>query len=601
MSPNYQHFYDFGPFRADAIRHALLHKGSALALTPKAFETLLVLLQNSGRALGKDELLKTIWPDTFVEEATIAQNIFTLRKVFSARVQGGDQYIQTIPKVGYRFVVTVREVRGQNGSLQVEQFGGPEEVIKFEENTERYKNINSLAVLPISDELAQPGMEYVGDSITENIVNKLSLLPNLQIKSCSTVARYKRREIDPQEAGRELGVDAILIGSILPFGEKVVIKIELIEVANGWQLWGEQYEERRSELLKVHQEVAKEISEKLCLRLLHKGRKRLDRNAPENAEAHRLYLKGRFFLNKRTEESHHKAIEAFEQAIEVDPEYSLAYTGLGDSYVRFDYYGLVPPWEAIPKAKAAAVKALQLDDDLAEAHNSSGTIKLVYDRDTAGAEFEFQKAITLNPDYAPAHNGYAHYLMEMGQIEESLAECHVALELEPLDLETNLYFAWHHLSARQYDKAIEQLHKVLEIGPNFSRAHFLLAIAYEEKGEFSKAIAEFQRTGELAATPVVTGFLGYAYAMAGRKHEALKVLAHVSRESKRSYVPPFSLALIYAGLGQRTEALEWLQRACVEQSRWRGWLKFTPELDSLCSDSDFVEFLQRAGFSVSQF
>lgn len=601
MSRNYQHFYDFGPFRADALRHVLLHKGSALALTPKAFETLLVLLENSGRALGKDELLKAIWPDTFVEEATLAQNIFTLRKVFSACVPSGDQYIQTIPKVGYRFVVPVREVKGQSGSLRVEQFGGPEIIIKLEENSDQYKTIQSVAVLPISDELAQPGMEYVGDSITESIVNKLSLLPNLQVKACSTAARYKGKEVDPQEAGRELGVDAVLIGSILPFGDKTIIKAELVEVANGWQLWGEQYEQKRSEFVKVHQDIAKDISEKLCLRLLRKERTRFDRTRTENPEAHRLYLKGRFFLNKRTEESYHKAIEAFEQAIEIDPEYSLAYTGLADAYVQFDYYGLLPPWETIQKAKAAAGKAVQLDEDLAEAHNSLGAIKLVYDREPAGAELEFQKAIRLNPNYAPAHNGYAHCLMEMGQLEESLAECRLALELEPLDLENNLYLAWHYLSARQHDQAIEQLHRVLEIGPNFSLAHFLLGIAYEQKREFSKAVAEFQRTGELAGTPILSGFLGYTYAMAGRKDDAAKLLACLLQQSKQSYVPPYSLALVYTGLGQRTEALEWLQKACVERSRWRGWLKLTPELDSLCSEPEFTEFLQRAGFNESQF
>ena len=595
MSRNYQHFYDFGPFRADALKHVLLHEGATLALTPKAFETLLVLLQNSGRALGKDELLKTIWPDTFVEEATLAQNIFTLRKVFSTCVPGGDQYIQTIPKVGYRFVVTVREVRGESGSLHVEQFGGSESIVRFAENSERYKNIKSIAVLPITDESVQPSLGHVGDSITESIVNRLSLLPNLQVKACSTVARYKGKEIDPQEVGRELGVDAIFIGSILPVGDKTIIKTELVEVANGWQLCGEQYDQKRSEFLRVHQEIAKDISEKLYSRLLRKERTRLDKSRTENAEAHRLYLKGRFFLNKRTEESYHKAIEAFEQALEIDPDYSLAYTGLADAYVQFDYYGLVPPWEIIQKAKAAAIKAIQLDDDLAEAHNSLGAIKLVCDREPESAALEFQKAIQLNPNYAPAHNGYAHCLMELGQLEESLAECRLALELEPLDLENNLYLAWHYLSARQYDQAIEQLHRVLEIGPNFSLAHFLLGIAYEQKKEFSKAIAELQRTGELASTPILSGFLGYTYAMAGKNDEAVELLAHLLQKSKRSYVPPYTFALIYTGLGQRTEALDWLGKACVERSRWRGWFKLIPELDSLRSEPEFTEFVQRAG------
>jgi tetratricopeptide (TPR) repeat protein len=259
---------------------------------------------------------------------------------------------------------------------------------------------------------------------------------------------------------------------------------------------------------------------------------------------------------------------------------------LADAYVQFDYYGLVPPWETIQKAKAATLRALQLDDDLAEAHNSLGAIKLVYDHEPAGAELGFQKAIRLNPNYAPAHIGYAHCLMEMGRLEESLAECHLALELEPLDLESNLYLAWHYLYARQYDQAVE---------------HFLLAIAYEQKREFSKAIAEFHRTGGLAGTPILSGFLGYTYAMAGRKDDAVKLLDHLLQESKRTYISPYSLALIYTGLGRRAEALEWLEKAFVEQSRWRGWLKLTPELDGLRSEPEFRQFLQRAGFNETQF
>lgn len=601
MSRNYQHFYDFGPFRVDAIRHVLLYKGSALPLTPKAFETLLVLLQNSGRALGKDELLKTIWPDTFVEEATLAQNIFTLRKVFSAHLPAGDQYIQTIPKIGYRFVVTVREVRGQSGSFHVEQFGGPENLTKLEEPTDPYKNVKSLAVLPIADELVQSSMKHVGDSITESIVNKLSLLPNLQVKACSTVVRYKGQQIDPQEVGRELGVDAILIGSISSVSDNTIFKAELVEVANGWQLWGEQYHQKHSEFLEAHQEIGKDISEKLRVRLLHSERKRLDRTRTENAEAHRLYLTGRFFLNKRTEESYRNAIEAFDQAIKIDPEYSLAYAGLADAYIHFDYYGLVPPWEITQKAKTAALRALQLNDNLAEAHNALGAVKLLYDHEPARAELEFQKAIRLNPNYAPAHNGYAHCLMEMGQLEESLAECHLALELEPLDLENNLYVAWHFLYARQYDQAVEQLHRVLEIGPNFSLAHFLLAIAYEQNREFAKAIAQFDRAGELVGTPILSGFLGYAYGMAGRKDDATKLLDHFLQESKRTYISPYSLALIYTGLGQQAEALEWLEKAFVEQSRWRGWLKLTPELDNLRLEPEFRQFLQHAGINEAHF
>ena len=586
MTNGVSHFYDFGPFRLDLGERLLLRDGKPVALTPKAFDTLLMLVLNSGRVVEKDELLKLIWPKTFVEEATLAQNIFTLRKALGG--SEGEQYIQTIPKRGYRFVATVTQGVDRSTDAPEGQGAGAKGSTPHSEIM-----VRSLAVLPLINASADPNTEYLSDGITESVVNSLSLLPELQVKACSTVRHYKGREVDPQVTGRELGVDAVLIGRMLTFDENLLIRMELVDVTNGWQLWGEEYSEKLSEIHKFQGVVTRDISEKLRLKLRREDWQRLLEPHSQNAEAYQHYLEGRFLLNWRTKDGYKKAIDCFEQAIEIDPTFALAHSGLADSYILFEFYGLTAPWEAIPKARAAATKAVELDNNLPEAHTSLAGVKLVYDRDPVGAEQEFKRAIALNPRYARAHDGYAHCLLEMGQIEESRIECQLALELEPLDLEINQHLGWYYILARQYDHAIEQLQKTLTLGPDFYRARILLGIAYQQKGAFSEAIAEFLNAKLLEKTPVVSGFLGYAFAMAGKKKEALETLAALLEESEDSYVPPYCIALIYTGLGRRDEAFEWLQKASVEHSHWRGWLSFTPELDSLRSDPRFTELLQR--------
>jgi TolB-like protein/Tfp pilus assembly protein PilF len=480
----------------------------------------------------------------------------------------------------------------ETAGVQIDQVGTITESIRHGESVAHGGAGFSLAVLPLVNASVDPTAEYLSDGITESIVNTLSLLPELRIKACSTVLHYKGREVDPQEAGRELNVDAVLVGRVVQLGENVFIRMELVDVTNGWQLWGEEYREKLSDIHKFQGIVAEDISEKLCLRLTVEEKQRLLRPRAQNAQAYQIYLKGRAFLNTRTKDGYKKAIDCFEQAIEIDPSFALAHSGLADSYILFDFYGITSPWETIPKARIAAMRAIELDNELAEAHTSLAAIKLVYDRDSIGAEREFKRALRLNPKYSRAHDGYAHCLIEMGQIEESLAECNLALELEPLDLEINQHLGWYYLLTRQTDRAIEQLNKTLGLGPDLYRARILLGIAYGQKKLFSQSIAEFLRASLIEKTAVLSGFLGYAYAMAGEK-EALEILRDLLEKSKHNYVPPYSLALIYTGLGKQDEALEWLEKAFVERSHWRGWLNVTPELDSLRSDSRFTELLQR--------
>jgi DNA-binding winged helix-turn-helix (wHTH) protein/tetratricopeptide (TPR) repeat protein len=583
MSSNAPRFYDFGPFRLDLTEHLLLRADKVVALSPKAFDTLLVLVRNSRRIVEKDELLKSVWPETYVEEATLAQNIFTVRQALGG--SEGEQYIQTVPKRGYRFVARVTEVKDERASVPTDQLGTVGAMTGD-------RVISSLAVLPLINTSAGPAGEYLSDGITEGIVNSLSLFPELQIKACSTVISYKGKEIDPQEAGRELAVDSVLIGRLVQFGENLVIRMELVDVTNGWQIWGEEYSQEISDIPNFQGTVARDISEKLRLKLTGGDWQRLLKPRAHKAEAYQFYLKGRYYLNLRTKEGYEKARDYFEEAIEIDSSFAQAYSGLADSYILFDFYGLTAPWETIPKARAAAVRAVELDSELVEGHTSLAAIKLVYDRDLVGAEREFKRAIRLNPKYSRAHDGYAHCLIEMGRIEESLAECRLALELEPLDLEINQHLGWCYLLAHEPDRAIEQLHKTLALGPEFYRARILLGIAYGQKKEFSHAISQFLQASSIEKTPVLSGFLGYSYAMAGGK-EALEILRDLLEESKKHYVPPYSIALIYTGLGNKDEAIEWLQKAFVEHSHWRGWLSLTPELDSLRSDPRFTELLQR--------
>lgn len=563
-------FYVFDPFRIDLKQRLLLRDETPIALTPKAFDTLLVLVRNSGQIVTKDDLMKSVWPDIFVEEATLSQNIFTLRKVLGGESDVAE-HIRTIPKRGYCFLTRVTEIRTGIDDASAEG-----------------QRIGSIAVLPMINTVADPNAEYLSDGFSAIIIDCLSLLPDLQVKAWSTVARYKEQEINPQEAGRALGVGAVLTGKVISFDQSIIVHVELIEVAHGWHLWGAQYNQQLVDLIKVKEEILKHVSAKLGLRLDQPEWKRL-KQLPRNGEAYRLYLQGRYFLNKRTRLGYTRAIDAFKRALEVDPINPLAYSGLADSYVLYDFFGLTAPSETIPKARAAAARAIELDDELAESHSTLGSLKLSADRDPIGAEKEFKRAIQLNPKYARAHDGYAQCLIEMRRMEESLAECKLALELEPFDLEVNKHLGWHYLFTRQYDQAIEQLTITLEMGPDFYRARMLLGIAYGQKGLFSEAIDEFHRARKLEHTPVLSGFLGHAYGRAERKKEALALLAELLKESKRRYVPPHSVALIYVGLGKRDLALDWLEKACVEHSHWRGWLQLTPELDSLRSDLRFIE------------
>jgi TolB-like protein/Tfp pilus assembly protein PilF len=568
-----KYFYEFGPFRMDPAERLLMRHGTPVPLTPKAFETLLILVQNSGHVLTKDKLMREVWPDTYVEEANLTQNVFTLRKVLGES-RDGRQYIETVPRLGYRFAPIVREVRGE----------GPN------------RSIDSLAVMPLMNASGDPNLEYLSDGLTESIINSMSQLPQLRVIARSTVFRYKSREVDPEKIGQDLSVRGVLTGRVLQLGERLIIRTELVDTADGSQLWGEQYNRRPSDLLAVQEEISREISEKLRIRLTGEEMERLTKRHTEDTDAYQLYLKGCYFLNKYTKEDGEKALDYFQRAIALDPNYSLAYVGLADYYYRISTT-YQSPREALPKAKAAALKALELDDTLAEAHTSLAYILMLNDWDWAGAETEFKRAIMLKPGYASAHRWYGIYLVFVGRFDQSLEEMERAHELDPLSLQINVSLAAPFYFARQYEQAIEHFQRTLEMDQNFWPAHYLLGWVYEERGEFAKAIEEFQRARKLDDTPMILAGLGYAYAVAGKHSAAQKILEELKALSKKRYVSPYFIAIVHAGRGEKDEALEWLEKASDDRSEMLAWLKVAPEVDSLRPDPRFASIMRRVGFA----
>jgi tetratricopeptide (TPR) repeat protein len=417
----------------------------------------------------------------------------------------------------------------------------------------------------------------------------------------STVFSYKDREIDPRVLGRDLRVSAVLTGKVLQVGDHLIIRVELVNTADGAQLWGAQYDRKLSDILAVQEEMAKQISEKLQLKLTGDERQRLAKRHTENTAAYHAYLKGRYFWNKRTAEGLKKGIEYFQQAIELDPCYALAYAGLAESYVVLGSFGVsaLAPHEAFPRAKLAAAKALEIDETLAEAHASLAFSLESYEWDWATARQEFLRAIELGPDCSTAHHWYGlEYLTAVGRLDEAFAEIKRAHELEPLSLSINTDFGFLPYLMRQYDRAIDEYRKALELDQSFVYTHWKLGLAYEQKGLYEEAIAEFQKAVALSGGSAQSlVLLGHAYAISGRRAEALELLGELSELSKRRYVSSYRVAAIHLALGEKEQAFEWLERACEERDAWLVWLKVDPVIDDLRSDPRVQELLQRIGLT----
>jgi len=459
------------------------------------------------------------------------------------------------------------------------------------------KAFDSIAVLPFENATADSDTEYLSDGITESIINSLSHLPKLRVMARSTVFRYKGQTADPQKVGNDLNVRTVLTGRVVQRGDSLVIGTELVDVANGWRLWGEQYNRKLADLVAVQDEIANEISGKLRLSLTGEDKKRLSKKPTLDPQAYQDYLRGRFYWNKRTEDGVKKGIEYFQRAVEKDPGYPLPYVGLADSYNILGYYSYAAPRDVFPKAKAAALKALEIDGALTEAHASLAYGRLYYEWDWPAAEREFKAVIARNPAYPTGHLYYANHLAAMGRFTEALAQFENACELDPLSLISNTGIGWTLYFSGAYDGAVEALRKTLEIDAHFVYAHLMLGQSYLQLSRFQEAIAEFQTASDLSGASLPDlAMLGRAFGLAGNSSEANKVLNHLKERSVASYVSPYCMAEVYLGLGEAGQALQWLEKAYEERARQLVMLKVEPEVDRLRSDSRFENLLQRMNF-----
>jgi len=458
------------------------------------------------------------------------------------------------------------------------------------------KIIDSLAVLPFENASGDPEHDYLSDGITGSLINTLATLPKLRVMAQSTTFRYKGREIDPQAIGRELNVRAVLTGRMVQSGGSLRIGTELVDVATGCQLWGAQYNREPGDIFVVQDEISNEISGKLQLQLTRAEKKRLTRHHTENAEAYRLYLKGRHHWNRWSEEGFYKAIEYFQQAVEKDPSYALAYTGVADSYVLLGWNSYLPPKEAFPKGKAAAIIALQLDPDLAEAHTSLAALLWLHDWQWEEAQIEFKRSLELGPTYPTANHWYAEYVTTMGRHDEAIARMKHGRELDPLSLIINVAVGWAFYLARRYDEAIEQLRRTIELDPNYPVTYWILGLVLRKTGYYELAITEGEKGVKLSGgSPLMRAALAHTLGTGGRTKEALQTLEDLSNLTKQKYVAPYFFAGIHIGLGENDRAMEYLERSYEEHSHWLIYLHIDPSMDALRDDPCFQDLLRRVG------
>lgn len=628
MSEKTKRFFDFGRFRVDCVERVLLADGHPVSLTSKAFETLLYLVENSGHILEKDELLKRVWPDTFVEEGTLVQNISTLRKVLG-EAPDGSAYIETIPRRGYRFAGAVRETNFEPGSeeklpplaiVTARPTGRPIWIIalaiaavsllslflareRIWPRTDPAPKKIMLAVLPFENLSGDSQQEYFSSGLTEEMITQLGDLDanRLGVIARTSAMQYKGARKDTRQIGRELGVDYILEGSVRREGERVRITAQLIQVKDQTHLWAKDYDRNLRDILALQSDVAGAIAREIKLKLTSEETARLANIPPLNPDAYELYLKGRYFWNKRTEDGFVRAIKYFEQATVLDPNYAQPYAGSADAYALL---GSMPNLEisrgeAMPKAKAAALKALQLNDSLAEAHTSLAFVEMQYEWDWPGSEKEFKRALKLNPNYATAHQWYAVWLMSQGKKGAALEEERRAQEADPLSTIIKTDSAQLLVYAGRYDEAVQQAQRALEIDPGFFLGHVYLGEAYTAKKEYQAATSEFQKALAISNGNVwASSAIARTYALAGQRRKSEASLRDIVHTAKNREDLALQLAAVYAAQGENDQAFAWLERAYQRREGGLILLNVGTGFQSLHVDPRFADLDRRIGLPL---
>ncbi len=653
MFSEVQKRYEFGPFRLDPTEHTLLRGDQVVALTPKAFETLALLVQKSGHLVRKDELIESVWHDTVVEESNLNVIIHTLRKALGDDPRES-KYIETVAKCGFRFVAEVRKAEEHeqtasaptngSGSVKVatqssfaEQINAVHSATLSPSSLPRPRDrrrlvvlvlsiiavvltatsisvwrsnrrpttaaapptqVRSIAVLPFGVLSSEKGDEYLSLGLADALITSLSQTRQVIVRQTEAVAKYQNTGKDPLEAGREQGVDAVLEGQVQRIGDRVRVSARLVRTSDGTSLWADHFEEKFTNIFAVEDAVAEKVARTTVLAMNGAGEapttERLTKRYTENNEAYEAYLKGRYMWNKRTVDSLQKALGYFQQALRLDPNYSLAYVGLADTYTLLSFFTLAAPSDAFPKAKEAAEKALAIDPTLAEAYTALGQYKAYYEWDWNGAEVEFQKGIALNPNYPLLHHWRSLNLIAMGRMDEARAAMQRALELDPLLLVSNVNLGRIDYYEGRYDQAIKQYQRALELDKDFMRTHLRMGLAYVQQGRYHEALTEYNKALEIAGdTPQIRAHIAHVLAISGKRSEALIELAKLQERAKRQYVPPYDIALIYVGLGENDKAFAWLEKAYDDHSTEMIYFKVDPLLAPLHSDPRYQNLLRR--------
>ena len=637
--------YRFGGFQLEPTKRLLLKEGRAVPLTPKTFDTLLVLVRHRGRVMEKDELMQAIWPDTVVEESNLAHNISALRKIFGQKGEE-NRFIITVPARGYSFVAEVQQetlappekaaaassvtpavapaavasppvipapplprlpdpVADQRHRRASWRLGAGLMVIVgltaaagliWKLGPAPGRPIRSVAVLPFKPLVPESGDAVLEMGIADTLITRLNALKQVTVRPISAVRRYTALDQDPVAAGRELDVQAVLEGSIQKADGKIRVTARLVQIADGKPLWVRQFDEQWTNIFAVQDAISQRVAGDLMGELTSEEHGELERNYTSNADAYQLFLQGRYHWSKRSGAEMRKSITCFRQAIDLDPEYALAYVGLADAYSTLSSYRLAPPHEVMPLAQEAAARALQLDNNLAEAHASMGKILTDYSWDWVEAERELQRAVKLRPNYAHTHQWYAMLLAHLGRFPEAIREANLAIELDFFSPVTRTQLGNVLFRSRDYDAAIPVLQKTLELEPNFHSARTYLGMCYLMKGSYEEARAEFQKGREAApSSPDYLSLLGYTCARMGQRDQARRYEKEMREMAGRVYVSPGSFAYLYAGMGDLNQAFKYLEMSFEDRNPMIRGLKTDPLNDPLRADPRYQLLMRRAG------
>lgn len=641
----------FGVFEIDLKACELRKHGFRIKLAEQPFQVLAFLLERPGEIVTREELRDRLWPgDTFVDfDHGLNNAVMRVREVLLDSSEH-PRYVETVPRRGYRFVAPVEEtsvppsvpatIELEGGSTSpassaskpalahtisehpgvprwfTSRLAGAIAIVvvglaallvftiharKVATNQANATRSTSLVVLPLENLSGDKDQDYFADGMTDELIANLAKIRSLHVISRSTAMTYKGTRKPLSEIARELNVDAVVEGTVMRVGSRVRITAELVQVSTDHHLWADTYESQMGDVLALQNRVSAAIVNEIRINLTPEERERLAKTPAVAPEAYENYLKGLYYWNKRSDENLTRAIGYFERATQLDPNYALAYAGLSDCYaiISAEIFGTMPASEAAPKARAAAVRALELDPTLAEAQTSLATEKFNYEWDWSGAAQGFERAIGLNPSYATAYQRYSLYLIAMGRAQDSFAQIQKARALDPLSLSINFSLGWRLYMARQYDAAITQLKDTLEMDPSYELPHLVAGQAYEQKGNYAMAIPELRKAVELSrGTPLMVSALAHAYARSGNRAEAEKLLAQLQAKSMNQYVSPYYFAIVCVGLGRIEEALDWLEKAFGDRSNGLVFLKVEPELDDLRSNSRFIALQQKLKFPV---